>query len=448
MQKTWREKLMLACAALLVLACGTVFVRVITDQLLVKKLHMDNVVVQYIFSDSEQIRANQRSRDVHIAWVKKYPFAVADNEEDRTHRDAPFQRADKKIKSLEKRIDSWTNKYFLQYITWVRLANAYQDKINWNVSVIGGYNSVVTLPDGHMVEFQKRQDVTPLVQVVRDLSNTCHEQGVNFVFVLAPSKISPTDTAYAGYMDFTNENSDAFLAGLHETGVDCLDLRTVLPTEGEAKRAMFFKTDHHWLPSTARMATGYICQYLHDQFGYEVNLELLEPNQYSERVFPLSWLGSRGRKKTLPREQADSFTLYYPKFMTSLHVSIPNLRLSTEGDFSCLYDMSVFEIQDVYVRNLYGVYAYGDRDLEQIENMQRHDGKKLLLVHDSFGDAVIPFLSLETQYLDAIDLRSFSGSLKGYIEQNQPDTVVVLYFVEQFNNKADYSSHKYLFDFR
>ncbi len=454
MHNTWREKIMLACAALLVLACGTVFVRFGAEQILVKRLHQDNAVVQWIFRDNKDLQQKPKGKDipddeVPVDWAGLYPFsAEAENAAPQEEKVPLWRKLQQKIHKTEHSVDAWTNTNFWQYINWVQLANQYQKNIHWDISILGGYNSVVTLPDGQLVRFMERKDMKQKVDAVQSLAEQCRARGSHFLFILAPGKISPHDTAYAGRIDFSNENADAFLAGLQEAQVDYLDLRNNMPPNGDAQRALFFQTDHHWLPSTARAATVQLSAYLNEHYGYRGDTSLLAAAHYTEEDYPQSWLGSLGKKITLARAQPEGFTLYYPDFSTSFQLEIPSMALKKEGDFSSLYDMAVFDESNIYERSLYGAYAYGDRALEQIRNHELQDDKRLLMVRDSFGDAVVPFLALQTPRLDTIDLRHFNGSLQNYIDQTHPDTVVVLYSIEELNNDVEYKSHKNLFDFR
>ena len=81
--------------------------------------------------------------------------------------------------------------------------------------------------------------------------------------------------------------------------------------------------------------------------------------------------------------------------------------------------------------------------------MRKKDHKKVLLIRDSFSDAFIPFASLGMEHLTAIDLRHYTKSLKEYIKKDKPDTVIILYWIQELNR--DYiamKKHTDLFDFR
>jgi hypothetical protein len=70
-------------------------------------------------------------------------------------------------------------------------------------------------------------------------------------------------------------------------------------------------------------------------------------------------------------------------------------------------------------------------------------GKKLLVLQDSFGLVTAPFLALGYQECTFLDLRLFEDSLMRYIEENEPDMVLVFY-----NPGALEDNNWNMFDFR
>jgi hypothetical protein len=90
--------------------------------------------------------------------------------------------------------------------------------------------------------------------------------------------------------------------------------------------------------------------------------------------------------------------------------------------------MSVYILPGQYYNlSPYDAYLYGNRELVTIHNNLLRDGRKILLIKDSFANVVAPFLSIGIENLDIVDLRYFTGSIKSYIEKHIPDTVVIMY---------------------
>ena len=63
----------------------------------------------------------------------------------------------------------------------------------------------------------------------------------------------------------------------------------------------------------------------------------------------------------------------------------------------------------------YDAYMQGNHALVKIKNRNIKSGKRAVLVLDSYGCVVAPYLSLQFSELDCIDIRSFKDSVKDYI---------------------------------
>ncbi len=80
----------------------------------------------------------------------------------------------------------------------------------------------------------------------------------------------------------------------------------------------------------------------------------------------------------------------------------------------------------------YDTYMRGNHPLVKIKNHKITNGKKVLLVLDSYDCVVAPFLSLEFKQLDSIDIRSYTDSVTDYITENKPD--VVIYMIDTYQS--------------
>ena len=169
-----------------------------------------------------------------------------------------------------------------------------------------------------------------------------------------------------------------------------------------------------------------------------IDVSLFEKDRFSTKIYPQWFLGSQGKKVTLANAKPEDFYLFFPNYASSFHYEIKDKRIDADGDFSILYDMDYFNKRNLYGPSVYNAYIYGDQPLEKIENKLSKNDKHILVVHDSFGDVVVPFLALGVRRVDSIDLRNFNGSLKSYIERERPDIVVVLYYSGSIYDKRKY----------
>lgn len=445
---------------------SSIMLRFGTMQIFIKTLHMKDGITNIVFADNkdladykdeEEKQKGIPADEIKMDWEKKYPFQkdAIDTEDASsiTGESELFSVLKERIETYRTKIERWTNRYLWHYIDAVQLAEIYKnDILAWNIRSINEYNGVVQLPDGQLAAFVRRKNVEENVANVSNLARMCQNQGVHFVMVLAPSKIARSETMYAGKLDFSNQNGDDFVQGLRANGVDRIDIRDDIEEEHLDQHDLFYRTDHHWKASTARWATRKIFAYLNQSCGYQADVSLLDSQKYEEAVYPSWFLGSRGKKLTLARTTPDDFSLYYPKFKTSFTMFIPSMQLKKQGDFSIMYMMKEMDFAGgSYKHNPYGAYAYGDRAYIDICNLEKHDGKRLLFIHDSFGDAVTPFLALGMEHLQTLDPRHFRGSIRTFIQKEKPDTVVVLYYIEELGSSgkpAKPTQQKGVFDLR
>ena len=105
---------------------------------------------------------------------------------------------------------------------------------------------------------------------------------------------------------------------------------------------------------------------------------------------------------------------------------MPNIGVFEDGDFMAMIDEHKLSYGNEYNLNPYGALAYGDKPLIQIKNSACTEGKKILIVKDSFADAVTPYIAANCSQVDVADLRQFNGSIKNFILQNQYNIVIVM----------------------
>ena len=92
-----------------------------------------------------------------------------------------------------------------------------------------------------------------------------------------------------------------------------------------------------------------------------------------------------------------------------------------------LYDRSYLEQKDKY-----SAFLGGNQPLCVIKNEAVLDGGKLLLIRDSYSDALAPFLSQSFSEVHLLDLRYYRASAAQYAAENGIDNIAVLYSVQNF----------------
>lgn len=311
----------------------------------------------------------------------------------------------------------------------VELANSYERSIGWNLAGYSEYNNVIDLGEGYLTTFWTQFNVTRNVEAVAQFKQHLDTQGLPLLFVQLPSKVARQDTTVNNVVDFYNDNANRLVSGLRENGVQTLDLRDSAEQLNIDYRSLFYFTDHHWRAEAGLWAAGEISQELNRSFGFSIDSSMFKPGNYVFEHYERSFLGSLGKKVTLARATPDDFELIYPKFDVNLSLNIPAIDLDTTGGFDIIFDFSQLGIEDLYERELYGMYlhnATAQHGVFQLTNHLAQPGaKKVLVLGDSFNYALVPYLALGLGHLDYVDLRNHLGSLGDIIADGGYDQVII-----------------------
>ena len=274
-------------------------------------------------------------------------------------------------------------------------------------------------------------DVSEVMGSLITFGEQMKDDGRNFLFFMAPEK-------FAGnmlYKDYSVERREEVIASLKAANIDTLDIEDEIVKRGIDKPSLFFRTDHHWLPSTGIWATSILGQYMNENYAYNIDTSLFDMENYETTVLEKHFLGSLGKKVTHIYTAADDFPIIVPKYDTDLEVFFSSTNENVRGNIQeTLFDYSAVESDDLYSRSNYEFYGYLDQALVSVKNNNVHDGSRVLLVKTSFADTMYPYLAATVENLDVVDLRYFKGSLQTFIEETDPDTVIMIYGLKSFNS--------------
>lgn len=439
----------------------SIAMRFFVRQVLIVRLGVENQFTDAVFFDSPAMATTENTQtttfgetdDYSIDWAVQYPFDdVSINETyvvSKDDEDSILDSYTSVADEIKGSIEQYAQKNLIGYSLFAELSNQYEKLIGWNFTSYNEYNGIFQMEDGYWTSLKPKINMEEHVTSLSGLYKLCETQGIDFLYVQAPFKVSKyDDSSVSGQLDFSNQNADELLAGLDTRNIQYLDLRDSIYQEGLNHHSLFYVTDHHWKPETGLWAAQKICDFINQEYEGTIDTSGLQPDNFTSKVYEEWFLGSYGKKVTLGKAKPEDFSLLYPNEKTLFHYVIPSLGIDSEGDFSITYNMETVEPQDYYNKSPYAAYNYGDRAVIQIENLLEAEDRKILFVHDSFADSVIPFMALGIQSIDSIDLRYFTGSLESYIEESEPDMVIVMYNAGEVSEDVEYLTHTDLFDFR
>ena len=183
-------------------------------------------------------------------------------------------------------------------------------------------------------------------------------------------------------------------------------------TLGSWNGDFYYKTDHHWNTFGAYE-------------GYKVLAEKMGFTPYGKDKFTFR-LASRSFYGTLYSKAVNFFQkpddLYLPEYTEPQDIVQVIGGEEREG----LYWEEYLDKKDKY-----STFMGGNHSVEVVKNKNQNNGRKLLLLKDSYANSLVPFLCLHYSEIHVIDLRYYSQNVYEYVEENGITEAAAVYSMKQ-----------------
>lgn len=325
---------------------------------------------------------------------------------------------------------------------WINLNGLFQRAIGTTLVEDSGGTDVYRLQNGQLMYNLPRQDMTARADKLEKLREHSNKNNADFMYVQYPFKIESDDQMPFGSKEHANDNANDLLAMLEERNVPAFDIRKEIKKAGHEYSELFFNTDHHWKPDTALWAAGLIASEVEKIYDLGISQEDIEffydIDNYRIDTYEEWFLGSLGKRTGAWYGGVDDFDVITPEFDTDydFYAKSASGDLVREGDFSDV----MFRWDFITEKNLFGVNTYagylgGDYRVTKIVNNNCSNDLKVLILKDSYSNAMLPYLSMTIKDITALDLRHYEDmSAFENISENDYDLVVVAYNPSAFSD--------------
>ena len=214
---------------------------------------------------------------------------------------------------------------------------------------------------------------------------------------------------------------DERFAALEDTfdKAEFIDLRDGLKEAYDGGHQVFYRTDHHWTAYGAYTAYRALSKTL----GYTPH----EPTDYSVDTYE-GFYGTTYSTSGFWLTPPDSIEVWDNKLNDGdIKVSITDGENTIEQD-----DMFFYSHLDE--DDKYPVYLDGNHPYTVIKNTKLKDGKKLMVIKDSFAHSMVPFLADHYSEIIMVDLRYYSYPLSEIISCEGVDRVLMLYSLDNLTS--------------
>lgn len=264
---------------------------------------------------------------------------------------------------------------------------------------------------------------------LKSFSQWVNDKGIDFFVAQAPTKEVEDDEYPLGMGQEKNAN-DCIVESLHENGIPYIDFRKN-PEISTDSSDWHYRTDHHWTAETAFLSSRYLVKELNAVYGYGLDESILNMENFNRELHENIFFGSAGKKTGIPFAGKEDFEIYIPKAEDTdfsvefVHISGPAEK--REGTFE---EMFIFRnnLEASYYKGfMYETYMDGDHSIFKIVNNNTESDKRIVVIKDSYANALVPYLAMVTKEIVMIDPRWYEASMQNYIEDYNPDAVVLVY---------------------
>lgn len=179
-----------------------------------------------------------------------------------------------------------------------------------------------------------------------------------------------------------------------------------------AHEDIFLRTDHHWAPLGAFYAA--------EQLAKTANVPFKGLDSYDQNVVH-RFVGSMyGYSKDISvKNSPEDFVYYTPKGLdyTTTFVTYNTNKAFQVTGVSAPYKSSYFKKYSDGNGSAYCTFMGGDQHLVHVQT-GTPSNRKLLIIKDSFGNAIPGYMFYSFSDVHVVDFRYFNRNMKKYVEEN------------------------------
>lgn len=286
-------------------------------------------------------------------------------------------------------------------------------------------NNVVKLNNGYLttiIEKVSDVDLKYEAEQVTKLQKYLKNKDIDFLYVSVPGTSSKYDPQLpVGVDDYSNKNLDIFISELSKNKVNYIDMRDEFKKDKLSQYDYYFKTDHHWTTEGGFYAYQKIMNNLEKTANVKIDKQVYDLSNYNIKTYKNWHLGFRGQRVGTNYAGIDDFDLITPKFDTEIinsngtKDSFSNILINKEP-------LNNFNYESRYTYD-YTLQSFGD-----FVNNKATNDKNILVLSDSMGRAVNPYLVLSFKKDNMLDAYAPLILNNENLIINKPDIVVILHY--------------------
>ncbi len=275
---------------------------------------------------------------------------------------------------------------------------------------------------------------TSLNEVSADYSTLCRYYaavfpGATVSFLPTPHAVLMLDTAKVPKAGRDQTLIFADMAKNFDPSVNFVDVSGTM--KQHRSEYLYFRTDHHWTPLGA--------YYAYTKFAETRGFTPTALSQFSSKTIRTDYSGSYASYLKDYSVTMDTLTFYYPTKDHKMTITYTPTDAKSVGSTTATYSTCI--ISGIF--KSYNALLSGDRPMVTINvpaNSKANggSGKSILVLKDSYGSALVPYLCEHYENIVAVDPRyysySFSQTIQNQLSSYKFDDVLITVNVMMANS--------------
>ena len=301
-----------------------------------------------------------------------------------------------------------------------------------------GSQNMLMLTTGHLYDVSPYRDLKPGAAAIVALREEALSD-VPFLFVYEHPTLYDPAMMPEGYeaLDHAGEMADEAVSTLREGGIQVLDSRDVLTHCPYDLGDLLMVTDQHWSTLAAITMGQAIAEKLNDLTGAGLNPSLMDLENLNTLTHEKLFMGKYGQRVGTAFVTPDDIVEYWPKDEPVVHSIFR--RNDEDVEKTAPFREAVTRADRLLpdpgkTWNTLAYTYYGQVEAYSIFENEQAPDYTILLLKDSYSAPIGTFMSLLARRVVCVDLRKASKPLKAWVEEYQPDAVVMAYSLQMLRD--------------
>lgn len=303
------------------------------------------------------------------------------------------------------KVDTYINDHFVFRNTWIQIKSMYEKVLGKTQN-----NGVYIGKDGYLFEkfeyTQKEKDKFQKIAQTINLLSQNKEIPVTFLLIPNSNSINK-DKLPNNVVEYEQEKIVQEFYEKLDKDVNKIEVIDIL--EENKQRQLYFRTDHHMTTQGAYL--------VYKQYCNQMQIQEVSEEEFKKEVVSNEFLGTLDSKAQQVNQIPDTIEVY-----TNQYTQIE------QADYDGIITNSLFNEEYLKGKDKYSYFLNGNNANVKIKTKIKN-GKKLLIIKDSYAHIMAPFLCQHYEEVFFVDPRYYRASISEYIEKNEITEVLFLYNV-------------------